>query len=86
MVTDSQEKAFWRVIRPPPGYNSCVETPPMYKTHEGMKSIRRTNLLEDLRAEVDLLRTSCIRTRIKGEFYSAIFFFCSSEYYTQMSN
>jgi hypothetical protein len=43
----------------------------MYKAdfhaHEGTKQIRRTNILEDLRAEVDLLRTSCIRTRIKGK-------------------
>jgi len=70
LVIDSQERAFWRVIRPPPGVFCCVETPPMYKAdfhaHEGTKQIRRTNILEDLRAEVDLLRTSCIRTRIKG--------------------
>ena len=70
MVTDSQERAFWRVLRPPPGSSCCVETPPMhmadFHAQEGVKQIRRTNLIEDLRAEVDLLRTSCIRTRIKG--------------------
>ncbi|CAG7817424.1 unnamed protein product [Allacma fusca] len=69
MVTDSQERAFWRVLRPPPGSTCCIETPPMhmadFHAQEGMKQIRRTNLIEDLRAEVDLLRTSCIRTRIK---------------------
>lgn len=69
LVTDAQERAFWRVLHPPPGSSCCVETPPMHKhdfhAKEGVKQIRRTNLIEDLRAEVDLLRTSCIRTRIK---------------------
>lgn len=67
MVLDSQEKAYWRVVRPPPGVPCCIETPPTYNTQGQTKPTRKTNnlLLEDLRAEVELLRNSCIRTRIK---------------------
>ena len=25
----SQEKAYWRVYKPPPGYNTLVENPPV---------------------------------------------------------
>ncbi|XP_035704425.1 regulator of G-protein signaling 7 isoform X2 [Folsomia candida] len=67
VVLDSQERAYWRVVRPPPGVHCSIETPPTFNTQNTAKTIRKTNniLLEDLRNEVDLLRNSCIRTRIK---------------------
>jgi regulator of G-protein signaling len=29
IINDSQEKAYWRVYRPPPGYNTLVESSPV---------------------------------------------------------
>jgi ABC-type multidrug transport system permease subunit len=28
IVTDSQERAYWRAYRPPPGFFNCLELPP----------------------------------------------------------
>ena len=29
IINESQEKAYWRVYKPPPGYNTLVENPPV---------------------------------------------------------
>ena len=29
IINDSQEKAYWRVYRPPPGYSTLVENSPV---------------------------------------------------------
>lgn len=42
IVNDSQEKAYWRVYRPPPGYNTLVENSPV-PTREQRVKARRNN-------------------------------------------
>ncbi|GLV35945.1 uncharacterized protein CBL_09837 [Carabus blaptoides fortunei] len=64
IVSDSQERAYWRVYRPPPGFVSSLEQCPVpNRNRNGSRQRRRT--LEDCRREVDLLKNSLSRTRIK---------------------
>ncbi|XP_043282665.1 regulator of G-protein signaling 9 isoform X2 [Venturia canescens] len=67
IVSDSQERAFWRVYRPPPGYPSSLEVVPV--PTRGRPGVPRPPLrkrtLNDLQREVELLRNSLTRTRIK---------------------
>jgi len=48
IVSDSQERAYWRVYRPPPGFTSSLEPVPATKAKE-QKLRRRT---EELKREV----------------------------------
>ncbi|XP_050304504.1 regulator of G-protein signaling 11 isoform X2 [Anthonomus grandis grandis] len=64
LISDSQEKAYWRVHRPPPGITSSLEQVPVpTRCWNGIKPKKKT--IEDCRREVELLRTSLYRTRIK---------------------
>ncbi|XP_076265503.1 uncharacterized protein LOC143199517 isoform X2 [Rhynchophorus ferrugineus] len=64
LVSDSQEKAYWRVYRPPPGISSSLEQVPVpTRSWNGVKPRKKT--IEDCKREVELLRTSLYRTRIK---------------------
>ncbi|XP_011256408.1 uncharacterized protein LOC105251353 isoform X8 [Camponotus floridanus] len=67
IVSDSQERAFWRVYRPPPGCLSSLEVVPVpTRFRPGLpRPPSRKRTLADLQREVDLLRNSLIRTRIK---------------------
>jgi regulator of G-protein signaling len=42
IVTDSQEKAYWRVYRPPPGYTTVVESSPVPTREQRSKARSRT--------------------------------------------
>ncbi|KAM0726552.1 Regulator of G-protein signaling 7 [Formica fusca] len=67
IVSDSQERAFWRVYRPPPGCLSSLEVVPVpTRFRPGLpRPPSRKRTLADLQREVDLLRNSLTRTRIK---------------------
>ncbi|XP_039313088.1 uncharacterized protein LOC105201693 isoform X2 [Solenopsis invicta] len=67
IVSDSQERAFWRVYRPPPGCLSSLEVVPIpSRFRPGLpRPPSRKRTLTDLQREVDLLRNSLTRTRIK---------------------
>ncbi|XP_022918428.1 regulator of G-protein signaling 11 isoform X2 [Onthophagus taurus] len=64
VVSDSQERAYWRSHRPPPGFVSSLEQCPVpVKNRNGPKL--RKKALEDCQREVDMLKRSLSRTRIK---------------------
>ncbi|XP_043471223.1 uncharacterized protein LOC122504265 isoform X3 [Leptopilina heterotoma] len=66
IVSDSQERAFWRVYRPPPGCSSTLEIVPVpARARPGQRALPRKRTLTDLQREVDLLRNSLTRTRVK---------------------
>lgn len=51
IVTDSQERAYWRVYRPPPGFTNCLETAPV-PDKTNMANRVRKKTIEDLKKEV----------------------------------
>ncbi|KAK9873144.1 hypothetical protein WA026_021377 [Henosepilachna vigintioctopunctata] len=64
IIADSQERAYWRVHRPPPGMVTSLEHCPVpSRSWNGQRMRKKT--VEDCRREVDLLRRSLTRTRIK---------------------
>lgn len=63
IVSDSQERAFWRVNRPPPGFLNSLEYVPVPSRNRSSKPKKRS--LEDVQREVDFLRRCLDRTRIK---------------------
>ncbi|XP_076390838.1 uncharacterized protein LOC100874850 isoform X1 [Megachile rotundata] len=67
IVSDSQERAFWRVYRPPPGCLSSLEIAPVpTRFRPGLsRPPSRKRTLTDLQREVALLKNSLTRTRIK---------------------
>lgn len=54
IVTDSQERAFWRVHRPPPGCVSVMEQIPI--KIGGSFSTKKKRSSEDLRREVNKMK------------------------------
>ena len=50
IIIDSQEKAYWRVYRPPPGYTTVVESSPVPSREQRVKARNRTK--EHLSEEV----------------------------------
>lgn len=50
IVSDSQERAYWRVHRPPPGFTSSLEPVPI-RTRGGTAPRKRRDS-QDLRREV----------------------------------
>lgn len=50
IIADSQERAFWRVYRPPPGVSSSLEPCPVPSRDRQGRTRRRT--LDDVRKEV----------------------------------
>lgn len=64
IVSDSQERAYWRVHRPPPGIVSSLEQCPVpTRCRNGNRTRKRT--IEDGKREVELLKNSLSRTRVK---------------------
>lgn len=63
IVADSQERAFWRVHRPPPAQFTPLEACPIPSRDRQGKPRRRTS--DDAQREVDYLKGSMGRTRIK---------------------
>nr|CAD7578622.1 unnamed protein product [Timema californicum] len=75
IVSDSQERAYWRVYRPPPGYLNYIEPAPLTLTLKEAPH-RSTQLslssatglsfsLTLLQRAVDFLRSCLVRTRVK---------------------
>ncbi|XP_044732204.1 uncharacterized protein LOC123295059 isoform X2 [Chrysoperla carnea] len=65
LISDSQERAYWRVYRPPPGVTSSLEQCPIPSRSRNGGTRPRKRTLIDCRREVDFLRNSLTRTRIK---------------------
>ncbi|XP_043676696.1 uncharacterized protein LOC122633165 isoform X3 [Vespula pensylvanica] len=67
IVSDSQERAFWRVYRPPPGCLSSLEVVPgPTRFRPGFpRPPPRKRTVAELQREVDFLRNCLTRTRIK---------------------
>ncbi|XP_037920486.1 regulator of G-protein signaling 9 isoform X9 [Hermetia illucens] len=64
IVGDSQERAYWRVHRPPPNQFTPLEPCPVpSRDRQGIKPKKRT--VEDWQREVDYLKKSLARTRMK---------------------
>ncbi|KAJ6638161.1 Regulator of G-protein signaling 7 [Pseudolycoriella hygida] len=63
IIGDSQERAFWRVHRPPPGQFTPLEPCPVPSRDRQGRPRKRTP--EDLQREVDYLKSSLGRTRMK---------------------
>ncbi|XP_015838971.1 regulator of G-protein signaling 7 isoform X4 [Tribolium castaneum] len=64
IISDSQERAYWRVHRPPPGMVTSLEQCPVpTRSWNGSRTRKRT--IEDGRREVELLKNSLSRTRVK---------------------
>ena len=42
IVSESQEKAYWRVYRPPPGFTTVVENSPVPSREQRVKARNRT--------------------------------------------
>ena len=53
IVSDSQERAYWRAYRPPPGCLNCLEHPPYRHPNATSTSSRRKwNSINDIKTEV----------------------------------
>ncbi|VEN62207.1 unnamed protein product, partial [Callosobruchus maculatus] len=65
LISDSQERAYWRVHRPPPGMVSPLEQCPVPTRTWSTGCRTRKRTIEDCRREVELLRSSLNKTRIK---------------------
>ncbi|XP_054271543.1 regulator of G-protein signaling 7-like isoform X2 [Macrosteles quadrilineatus] len=63
IVSDSQERAYWRIHRPPPGFTSSLEPVPV--CNRGGSGSRRRRTSTDVRREVEFLRGCMSRSRMK---------------------
>ncbi|XP_063378339.1 regulator of G-protein signaling 9 [Cydia fagiglandana] len=63
IVSDSQERAYWRVARPPPGQPSVQETCPVPVRSRVPKAKKRT--IQQITREIEHLKASLDRTRVK---------------------
>ncbi|XP_019762255.2 regulator of G-protein signaling 11 isoform X1 [Dendroctonus ponderosae] len=65
LVSDADEKAFWRIYRPPPGFFTALEQVPVpTRCWNGMRPRKKT--IDDYRRETELLKTRLSRTRVKA--------------------
>lgn len=60
VVSDSQERAYWRVHRPPPGQFTPLESCPV-----PLRNKPRKRTAEDLQREINMLKNLIARTRMK---------------------
>ncbi|XP_058444021.1 uncharacterized protein LOC131425831 [Malaya genurostris] len=63
IVGDSQERAYWRVHRPPPGQFTPMESCPIPSRDRQGKPRKRT--VDDWQREVEILKASLGRNRVK---------------------
>lgn len=63
IVSDSQERAYWRVARPPPGVASALEPCPVPVRARHHRNKKRT--IHQVTREIEHLRASLDRTRVK---------------------
>lgn len=64
IVTDSQERAYWRVYRPPPGFTNCLEVAPVPDKTNMANRVRKKTIAE-FKDEIELRSSSVGRTRQK---------------------
>ncbi|XP_054727371.1 uncharacterized protein LOC129237029 isoform X1 [Anastrepha obliqua] len=65
IVGDSQERAYWRVHRPPPGQFTPLEPCPIPSRDRQGSKPNKKKTIDDVQREVDYLRKSLNRTRMK---------------------
>lgn len=63
IVIDSQERAFWRIHRPPPGQFTPIEPCPVPSRDRQGKPRKRNE--DDWKREIEILKTSIGRNRMK---------------------
>ncbi|XP_061383204.1 uncharacterized protein LOC116767225 isoform X2 [Danaus plexippus] len=64
IVSDSQERAYWRVARPPPGTLTALESCPVpVRARHPTKPKKRT--IQQITREIEHLKASLDRTRVK---------------------
>lgn len=80
IVSDSQERAFWRVYRPPPGCLSSLEvTPVPTRFHPGLsRPPSRKRTITDLQREVNKL--SFLSTLVLFRASLVLFFFNDNDF------
>ena len=64
IITESQEKAYWRVYRPPPGFTTVIESCPVPTREQRVKARSRTR--EHLTEELEFLRNYSKTSRAKA--------------------
>ncbi|XP_017852361.1 uncharacterized protein LOC108606606 isoform X2 [Drosophila busckii] len=65
IVGDSQERAYWRVHRPPPGQFTPLEPCPVPSRDRQGSKPNKKKTVDDIQREVDYLSKSLNRTRMK---------------------
>jgi len=63
IINESQEKAYWRVYKPPPGYNTLVENPPVPLREQKVRA--RRNNKEMLKHEIQFMSSYHNVSRVK---------------------
>jgi len=63
IINESQEKAYWRVYKPPPGYNTLVENPPVPLREQKVRA--RRNNKEMLKHEIQFMGSYHNVSRVK---------------------
>nr|XP_049694999.1 uncharacterized protein LOC110372536 isoform X2 [Helicoverpa armigera] len=63
IVSDSQERAYWRVARPPPGVNSALEPCPVPVRARHLRGKKRS--MHQVMREIEQLKACLDRTRVK---------------------
>ncbi|XP_064478740.1 regulator of G-protein signaling 7-like isoform X2 [Ornithodoros turicata] len=61
LILNSQERAYWRIHRPPPGCTSCLEKSPV----PNRRGPPRKKTRDDLRREMEILKRNLARSRTK---------------------
>lgn len=61
LILQSQERAYWRIHRPPPGCTSCLERSPVPNKRGPPK--KKTK--DDLKREIEILKRNLARSRTK---------------------
>ncbi|XP_076323145.1 regulator of G-protein signaling 7-like isoform X1 [Tachypleus tridentatus] len=61
IVLDSQEKAYWRVHRPPPGIFSCLERSPV----ANKQTTRKAKTKEELKKQIEFLKQYICKPRTR---------------------
>ncbi|KAH7942867.1 regulator of G-protein signaling 7 isoform X1 [Rhipicephalus sanguineus] len=61
LILQSQERAYWRIHRPPPGCTSCLEKSPVPNKRGPPK--KKTK--DDLKREIEILKRNLARSRTK---------------------
>ena len=64
VISSSQERAYWRIHRPPPGIQSCLERCPVPN-----KRGPRKKTMEQLKRQIDIMKRNLIKSRNKSTLW-----------------